>query len=442
MSIYGYEGAFGAWDQTSKAMRSAIENWFSLYYGKVGKGADPSQRIAYTVVTKLTKTIFGEYKATSKDQNAQQVLDALHKVRKQAVGLALIGGECYLKPCLQDGKFEFALVPRNNLLVFARDEWGMPTDVGMVEKTTGEKCYYTLLERRKVDGNGFLTIENRLFRSFNADSLGVEASLSEVPAYADLPQSYTYPQPTYCVGLVGLKTPMFNCVDGGPEGVSVYAAAADLIGAIDENEAQLRGEFQRGQSRIIASRDLLRDGALEDNLFVGLDDGPEQVGLTIFSPQLREQSYLARKQEYLRNVESILGLRRGMLSDANAQDRTATEIASSAADYNLTVIDFQTMWQEALGKALELCRILADLYHLGRLQDTAFSVDWGNGVLYDEDQTWATYQEMVSKGMLRPEIALGWRFDLPWETEEQRAYIRKLYMPERSLMDNDLMDNG
>ena len=220
------------------------------------------------------------------------------------------------------------------------------------------------------------------------------------------------------------------------EGVSVYAAVAGLIRNIDENEAQLKGEFSRGESRVIVSQDMLGDGQLQDHLFVGLDDAPEQVGITIFSPQLREESYLARKQEYLRNVESILGLRRGMLSDANAQDRTATEIASSAAEYNLTVIDFQGMWQEALAKALSLCGKLAALYQLGAIKDPSFSVDWGNGVLYDEDSTWAAYQEMVAKGILKPEIALGWRFDLPWETEAEREYIRKTYMPEGSLMDN------
>lgn len=428
MSIYGYESAFGAWDQTSKAMRSAIGNWFSLYYGK--SEGDPAQRIAYTVVTKLTKTVFGEYKAVSKDKNAALVLEALNKVRKQAVQQALIGGECYLKPYPKGDSFAFTLIPRNNLLVFARDPWGMPTDVGTVEKTVGDKCYYTLLERRKVDEKGYLTIENRLYKSLNADTLGGEVTLGEVAAYEALPASYTYPQPVGSVGLVQVKTPMCNCVDGSNEGVSLYASAADLIGLIDENEAQLRGEFQRGQSRILASRDLLRDGALQDNLFVGLDEAPEQVGITIFSPQLREQSFLARKQEYLRNVESILGLRRGMLSDANAQDRTATEIASSAAEYNLTVIDFQAMWQEALEKALTLCGKLAALYQLGAIKDPSFSVDWGNGVLYDEDSTWIAYQEMVEKGLLRPEIALGWRFDLPWETEEQRAYIRKTYMPD------------
>ena len=38
---------------------------------------------------------------------------------------------------------------------------------------------------------------------------------------------------------------------------------------------------------------------------------------------------------------------------------------------------------------------------------------------------------MVSSGMLKPEIALGWYFDLPTETDADLAYIRKRYMPEQ-----------
>ena len=68
MSIYGYESAFGAWDQTSKAMRSAIEDWFSLYYGKAEADAEPAQRIAYTVVTKLVRTIFWGVQGGGKGQ--------------------------------------------------------------------------------------------------------------------------------------------------------------------------------------------------------------------------------------------------------------------------------------------------------------------------------------------------------------------------------------
>lgn len=432
MSIYDYEAAFGAGDKTSRAMRKAIDEWFRLYYdSETTPRCDPCQRVAYTVVNKLVKTVFGEYKASADGPFCTALLQSIEPIARSAVQLALIGGECYLKPCPETDGFSFTLIGRRNVLIFARNSAGMPTDMGTVERSTYAKHYYTLLERRWVDGQGYLHMENKLYRSLTGNSLGVQVSLQSHPDYADLPESYCYETPIGSVGLVQIKTPMLNCVDGSCDGVSVYAAAAGLIRNIDRNEAQLSGEFDRGESRIIASADLLQgQEGLQDNLFVGLDDDPEQVGITIFSPALREQSYLARKQEYLRNVESIIGLKRGMLSDANTEDRTATEIAASAGDYSLTVIDFQTMWEQALRKTADLCCILAQIYGIAQVKQLPpIRVDWGNGVLYDEDKAWESYRTMVSDGLLRPEVALGWRFDMPAETESQMAAIRKKLMP-------------
>ena len=36
---------------------------------------------------------------------------------------------------------------------------------------------------------------------------------------------------------------------------------------------------------------------------------------------------------------------------------------------------------------------------------------------------------MVAAGLLKPEIALGWKFNMPRDTEAQLAKIRKKYMP-------------
>lgn len=438
MSIYSYEEAFGAWDKTSRAMRKAVEAWFRLYYNDVAtEESDPSQRIPYTVVNKLVKTMFGEYKASARNAFVASVLDRLDRQRKAAVQLALIGGECYLKPCPGKEGFSFTLIPRNRVLVFGRDPDGVPTDIGTVEHSVLGKHYYTLLERRTVDEQGYLTIENKLYRSLTSQSLGSRVNLSEHPAYAGLAERYRYPLALGSVGLVRMKTPMVNCVDGSADGVSVYAAAVGLIHSINRNEAQLNGEFNRGQSRVFVSSDLLGRNAngerkLTENIFVGLDEDPENVGITVFSPQLREQSYLARKQEYMRNVESVIGLQRGTLSDANADDRTATEISASAGDYNLTVIDFQGMWDAAVAETVRLCCLLGKLYKLESAdpEKQQFSIDWGNGVLYDEDKTWEDYKAMVASGLLKPEIALGWRFNMPADTEEELAAIRKKYMPE------------
>ena len=57
------------------------------------------------------------------------------------------------------------------------------------------------------------------------------------------------------------------------------------------------------------------------------------------------------------------------------------------------------------------------------------AVEWGNGVLYDKDKAWAEAVQMVSAGMLRPEIALAWKYGLPWESEKDLEEIRQKYMP-------------
>ena len=57
------------------------------------------------------------------------------------------------------------------------------------------------------------------------------------------------------------------------------------------------------------------------------------------------------------------------------------------------------------------------------------TLDWGNGVLYDDAALWENYLTMVDKGLLKPEIALGWRFGLATDTQEQLAAVREKLMP-------------
>ena len=412
-----YEMAFRAVDMTSPEMKKAIQRWQNLYYEKAATpDYDPCQRIPYTIVRKLTKTAFSEYSASSKDAFVSEILDAADAKKKSAMQKALIGGESGLKPIPTGSGFRFAVVSR-----------------------VCNRFYYTLLERRTVDDSGYLTITNRLYRSNDQNSLGQAVALTELPQYAELAEEYTFPEPLGSVGVAWLKTPIDNSVDGSPDGVSVYDAAVGLIENINRNEAQINGEFERGKSRIIASADMLEVDEvggrknLSASVFTAVDESPDDIGITIFSPALREQSYLARKTEYLRNVENVIGLKRGLLSEVEAAERTATEVTSSEGDYNLTIIDFQQMWESALREAVRLCGVLGRMYRIPGahdVEDDSIAVDWGNGVLFDEEKTWADYKDMVAAGLLKPEIALGWKFNMPRDTEAQLAKIRKKYMPE------------
>ena len=338
MDISVLEQGFGAAECSSQAMASARQDWFDSYY------AASVLRLPYTIVRKLVRGVFAEYEAQGELVRAIPARAALE--------LALIGGESYLKPVF-DGSWRWRVIPRSGILVFARDHEGEPTDVGLAQTHREGRHYYTLLERRQV-ANGLLTVTNRLFRSLSDHDLGREVSLSACAAFAGLPERFTYPKSLGGVGLVRLKTPMTNCIDGSAEGVSVFAPAMELMRALEDNEAQLETEFRNGSSRLVVSRDMLRGGQLKDQLFVALDESPETVGITVFSPELRQRSFLERQQAYLRLVENVIGLKRGLLGEVEAAPRTATEITSSEGEFLTTLMELRLSFEEAARRAVAL----------------------------------------------------------------------------------------
>lgn len=383
MDMHGLEEAFGAVDVTSSAQREAIESWFRLYYDREEKnGADNCLAIPYTVVRKLTRAVFGEYKPSGGDF-AKKVLAGLEEVRVNALELALIGGESYLKPVTDGFGWYFRVLNRREMLVFGRDSRGELTDIGTAERSVSGRLYYTLLERRYLE-DGQLVIENKLFRSAQAGLLGRQVPLNTHPLYAALPERFVFEGKAENLGLVRIKNPAANCIDGSYEGVSVYAPAVGLLKRLAENESQLSGEFSRGQSRIVVSTDLLDGGQLKDNVFVGLDDSAQNVGITVFAPELREQSYLNRKQAYLRDVENVLGLKRGLLANADEVRRTATEITTSQGEYALTILEFQAMWERAAKKAVAVCRWLAEKYGM-ETEGSDVEVSWGDGLIWNAE---------------------------------------------------------
>lgn len=432
--ISGFEQAFNVKDITSAEMKAAIKDCFDLYFGVVEKNEDNCQRIPTLVVNKLYKTVFSEYKVNADNDFATNLIQKLDKAKKKAMQMTLIGGSALIKPVIKTNGFGFNIVRRDCFIPLGRNDDGELISIGTSEQTIANGRYYTLLERRTAGER--LVIENRLFVSDSANDLGVEVPLSTLDKYAVL-------QPRFeiainGIGLVEVKTPMFNGVDGSADGVPVYEAARGLIHNINKNEHQLNREFENGKSRIVASGDMFAktttgERIIEDDVFVALDEDPETVGITIFSPALREQSYLNRKNEYLRNVESLIGLKRGIISEVEAEQRTATEITSSQGDYNLTITDFQEVWQNALVETLLLCVELGKIYRVKGTTDInpeKVTVDWGDGVLYNREKVWQEYKEMVQMGLIKPEIAIAWYFELSCKTKSDIEKIRQNYMPE------------
>ena len=114
-------------------------------------------------------------------------------------------------------------------------------------------------------------------------------------------------------------------------------------------------------------------------------------------------------------------------------EKTAFEIASTAGDYNLSLQDLQSVWFDGVREYLRICDILGQMNQSAWDVTEQLAITWGNGVLYDPDKEWQQECELVRMGYLRPEIALGHRYDMPCENEEDWAKIRAKYMPDANV---------
>lgn len=450
-SVISTDECFGRPDVTSQEMRDAINAWRDTYLKREGdKASDPCMRMAYVIVHKLQKGVFAEYSSdildkekTAKGKWMDRNLSQLDLIRDSILQWMLIGGECWVKPVPRpgpDGSTIFAplLVHRTDAVILAREPDGRVTSIVTAEHTARGSQYYTLLERRTVDANGYLTIENKLYASFDRGTLGVRTALSKLDRYAQLPDLYTYPVPVGGVGMTPLRVPLANCVDGSMDAISIYEPAMGLIRNIDQNEKQLNDEFELARHRLIAPAEMLKTGrdgrrTLDDSVFVALKDIHSDLAPTAFTPQLRDEPYERREQKYLRAIENQIGLKRGMLSDAQEVEKTAFEVASTAGDYNLSLLDLQQVWFDGVREYLTLCDTLGKMY---RYCDQSawdvteqLAITWGNGVLYDPDRELETDLRLVAAQLLKPEIAVARHFDQPWADEEDLKNVREKYMP-------------
>ena len=68
-SVVNTAQGFGSPDVTTSAMRAAIKEWFGTYFRQeAGDKKDPCTRLAYTIVHKLDKGVFAEYKSDILDK--------------------------------------------------------------------------------------------------------------------------------------------------------------------------------------------------------------------------------------------------------------------------------------------------------------------------------------------------------------------------------------
>ncbi len=414
----------------SSAMMTALTEWAKMYenraewLSKTVRSLNLPAAVAGAFATSVTLEMEVEVTGASGGSGAraeflhEQLQRILPSLREQ-VEYGVAKGGLIMKPWVDGDQLAVDFSQADQFIPVAFDSRKRPSKCIFVYKLRQGDYFYTRLEFHEFLGyvqdggrvEGSYRIRNKVLRSTSDADLGSVVSLSSVPEWADLSEEESY---------LGVRQPLFgyfrfpqanNIEPGSPLGVSAYARAVDLIKQADIQWSQLLWEFESGQRRMMVDEGALEKGKdgkaiLPDfNLYRTLR-GVSDVGkgklFEEWSPGFREQNLINGLEAILKRIEFNCGMARGMLSDPQQVDKTATEVLSSKQQYAATVLDIQKALQAAVRDLLYAMDAWTSIFKLAPKGEYEVTFKFDDSLVTDRQQQFAQDTQMVTMRAMGP----------------------------------------
>ncbi len=432
----------------STEMQTALDTWYNMYLNKADWLKPDTVRslnlpsficaeLSRQVTLEMKWSITGKNKnGDTQDANGEDITNPRAEYLKtefakciaalrQKLEIGCAAGGMVIKPYPKgkhiffDWTMDWALYP------IAFDDDGNLSDVIFRDTFTEGKTFYTRLERHTVEGDG-VKITQRAFKSAIRDMIGVEISLSEVPQWAELEPEATV-QNTDGQMFGWYKVAAANNIDVEcPMGASAFAKAVGTIEQADLQYSRLLWEYEASEMAIDVDPTVLRPKKvngeaemphLNERLFRSVDLGNDDT-YNVFAPAIRDASLLNGLNQLFMRIEDQVGFARGMISDANSEARTATELRIVKQRSYATVADNQKALEACLKDVIRTMDKYATMYKLAPEGDYDVSFEWDDSIITDTEQQMNERLLLYNNGLLGKAEFREWYFG---ETEAQAA---------------------
>lgn len=456
------EAALGVKTMVSDTMQRALQDWYDFAVLGLSVDRNPdtkamgwpamiSAELARLTTLEMKVSVDGSPRA---EWVAQRFQKAVTPRQRRKFALALSLGSGIWKPCQVDDDISVEFIPATGYYPIATDAEDQLIEAVFLDQFTDSEYVYTrlewmhvlkgpedyhdkersILEEKDLDvapTYPCVQVINLAYMSTTKDTLGDETTLQARPEWEGIePIAYLSGLATLPVGY--FVTPIENHVDLTSDlGVAIFAPALTAICDADVQYTRLDWEYEAGEMAIDTDSTYLkptkvpqlldddyclrhygipRDGLTveapkhKDRMFRGLDvnTGIAQNApfYNVFSPALRDSSYLQGLNQYIRQIESKAGLSFGTFSQVAMVERTATEIINSKQKSRVLVRDLQASLEEALRALIASIDFWAD--HLPGAPARGpinVSFDWDDSILIDRITEKAQWQAEVTQGL-------------------------------------------
>lgn len=411
----------------SDTMIEAINEWKRMLEGKADWTTDyiESLGIEAGICREFSDVTLNEMETSVSieplNEIYQKAVTGLNENLQEGLGL----GSFVLKP-IGGNKTEFVTADKFIPIAFGDD--GKPIDLAFLTvKRIGESDYFTRIERHYFI-NGNLTIENKCYHSQSPEDIGLPCDLGNIEEWKNI-----LPGPVSYIGMTQMdfglyRNPLKNRIDNSECGVSVFEAAKGRIRKADIQASRLDWEYESGERAVhVDNRALQQDkktgrfgmAKLNKRLYRGLniEDGKDKELLKEYSPEMRDEAYKRGLEEIRREIEFIVGLAYGDLSNAQEVEKTAAEIKTSKSRKYNRVTAIQNNLKDCLEDFVAGLAFYNGLYTSGY----EFVCKFNDSILTDEETERQQDRQDVSMGVMSQ---LEYR--MKWYNEDEATAKKNL----------------
>ena len=358
-----------------------------------------SNKLANYVISDSNMDVTGE---NARVDLLSKMSKSMWKKSKKMTSMAFGYGGVIIVPYVKGGKIYYNLVPQNRITI---DE----TDGDLI---TGA----TVLAEKKVIGGNLSSKTYMRWTHYQVENNNITITQqfsddkgNKIPA----PEFWQNIQEVQVITGVDrvlfgyIKSPVNNRSANDTYGVPITYGCESTILEIKETLKQIAREYELKQAFVGADVTMFngKNALPQNGLFKKIDSGDDTF-FEEFSPAIRDSSYYARLQELYQRLEKEVGTSKGILSEVETQNATATEIKKAMYDTFTICDDMRSNIEKAMDDFFYACNVLANAYNLSPQGEYELSFDWSYALLEDTQTEWnqLTYGEnkgVISKVELR-----------------------------------------
>lgn len=383
------------------SMIEKIELWQAMLKGEAPWCDDyiKSMKVEHGICREFSDVVLSEMDINISNEKLLKIFNKCTRDLNENLQEALGLGSMCIKP-VGNGQAEYVTADKFFIMDFGIDD--KPNDVVFVDvKKMGSSSYYVRLERHSVK-NGYLTITNKAFESLDRNNFTRVIPLDTVDEWAMLHEEVSYP------GMKSMdfgyyRNPLKNRIDDTKCGVSIFDDAIEHVQRVDNQGARLEWEFESGERAIHLSSSMIKKrpngqngvSQLNKRLYRGLNTDSEDL-YKDYSPEFRDENIINGLETEYRQIEFIVGLAYGDLSDPKTIEKTAEEIkASKLRKYNRV-----NAIQNNLKDCLEDFTAGLAFYEGMLMSGYEFTCNFTDSILTDEKSERQQDKEDVAMGIM------------------------------------------